>query len=393
MRCTSRLHSSCWGDSRHLDPLLPLMSCLHRRMPPPNQDLGKTLAAVLVSPAQLGSGTSHALLAPAGLRPSPTTTQNSSLRVRLTFSPTKAQATSSPRRCAIASKREAWLSLLPTDPRPALLASKKPFARFVAMTAVLGMSDDDTGVRRTRKAVVADAGVRALVDHLPLWESGFAFGGHNSSQDAAWHCFPHPVVRISVAKWRGPGRKNDACLQITVEALRLFARVDASKRPEGLAAAARTLLGCTGFLHHPSLTLSLDIRTMRSIVSCGSRGFGTLPAFDFLFHSRRNPSPCQRRTVSGLSQAESPRASAASCWRRRRFSATSSSLDRKASSMSPETSGSGRMASVAVLFAHAASLQATARALAFRTSSDTHPISTTPGRIASPCVWRFLQSC
>ncbi len=54
--------------------------------------------------------------------------------------------------------------------------------------------------------------------------------------------------------------------------------------------------------------------------------------------------------------------------------------------------GSDRMASATVLFAHAASLQATARTLVFRTSSDTHPNSPTPGRIASPCVSRFLQS-
>lgn len=59
-----------------------------------------------------------------------------------------------------------------------------------------------------------------------------------TAQGLAWRCIPDPV-----AKWRGPGRKNDACLQVTVEALRLFALVDASERPEQLADAARTLLG------------------------------------------------------------------------------------------------------------------------------------------------------
>jgi hypothetical protein len=231
----------------------------------------------------------------------------------------------------MASKLEAWLSLLPSDPRPALLASEEFFARFVTMTAVLGKLEDDAEVRRTRKAVVADPGVRALVDCLPGWESPFAFGGHNSpgfppnilrllhamgvrandfpaierildqmlrhqaddgryltpggttgkkpsawtslpcdhfailevlllfgrkdapgidralarvretfaetAQGPAWHCIPDPV-----AKWRGPGRKNDACLQVTVEALRLFALVDAGERPRQLATAARTLL-------------------------------------------------------------------------------------------------------------------------------------------------------
>jgi hypothetical protein len=60
----------------------------------------------------------------------------------------------------------------------------------------------------------------------------------DTAQGPAWHCIPDPV-----AKWRGPGRKNDACLQVTVEALRLFALVPAKERPKPLVAAARTLLG------------------------------------------------------------------------------------------------------------------------------------------------------
>ncbi|WP_428266376.1 hypothetical protein [Haliangium sp.] len=229
------------------------------------------------------------------------------------------------------SKRDAWLSLLAGDPRPALLASDEPFARFVTMTAVLGTSEQDPEVRATRQAVVADPQVRALVEGLPGWESGFSFSGHNSpgfppnilrllygmgvragdfpaiermldhmlrhqaddgryltpsgttckngagwaslpcdhfailevlllfgredapgidqglarvrdtfadtSQGPGWHCIPDPV-----AKWRGPGRKNDACLQVTVEALRLFALVPAAKRPKKLVGAGRTLL-------------------------------------------------------------------------------------------------------------------------------------------------------
>ena len=80
----------------------------------------------------------------------------------------------------MALQREAWLSLSPSDPRPALLASDEPFARFAAMTAVLGRSEDDAEVRGARKGVVADPQLRALVDRLPDWEFGFTFGGHNS---------------------------------------------------------------------------------------------------------------------------------------------------------------------------------------------------------------------
>jgi hypothetical protein len=222
-------------------------------------------------------------------------------------------------------KREAWLSLLSRDPRPALLSSEEPSARFVTLTAVLGFPEQDPDVRATRQSVVSDAGIRALVDRLPVWESGFSFGGHNSpafppnmlrllhglgvragdfpaierlldqllrhqaddgryltpgpatwaalpcdhfailevlllfgrqdapgirkaldrvsdtlartAQGPAWLCLPDPV-----AAWRGPGRKNDACLQVTVEALRLFARLPASVRPKHIVDSARTLL-------------------------------------------------------------------------------------------------------------------------------------------------------
>lgn len=223
-----------------------------------------------------------------------------------------------------------WLALLPRDPRPALLASDEPSARYVTLTAVLGASDDDREVRAARAAVVADPGVRALVERLPDWRAGFRFGGHDApafppnllgllhalgvragdfarvdrtldamprrqaddgryltpSRDAdgrvqwaalpcdhfaileallrfgrraapgvdaalahvraaftatgqgrGWGCVPDPVVR-----WRGPGRKGDACPQVTAEALRVFALVPAAARPRGLTAAARTLL-------------------------------------------------------------------------------------------------------------------------------------------------------
>ncbi len=60
----------------------------------------------------------------------------------------------------------------------------------------------------------------------------------NTTQGPAWRCIPDPVV-----KWRGPGRKDDACLQVTVEALRLFSLLAAADRPKTISDAARTLLG------------------------------------------------------------------------------------------------------------------------------------------------------
>jgi len=234
----------------------------------------------------------------------------------------------------MAMRREKWLDLLPADPRPALLESAEPSARFVTLTRVLGISETDPEPRAAHHAVVVDAGIRALVDRLPKWDLGLRFGGHNSpafppnllrllyllgvragdflpiarmldrmlehqaddgrfltpggttgdgsagslwaslpcdhfailevlllfgragapqvaaglarmretfgetAQGHGWLCIPDPV-----AKWRGPGRKCDVCLQATIEALRLFALVPAASRPRGIARAARTVLG------------------------------------------------------------------------------------------------------------------------------------------------------
>jgi hypothetical protein len=223
-------------------------------------------------------------------------------------------------------RREPWLTLLPADPRPALLESAEPSARFVTLTSVLGVPEQDPEVRAARAGVAADPGIRALVGRLPAWEPGLTFGGHNApafppnllrllhslgvrcgdfpaiertldrmlrhqaddgrlltpgetswaslpcdhfailevlllygrrdapqldaalariretygetAQGPGWLCVPDPVAR-----WRGPGRKNDVCLQVTIEALRLFALVPAPSRPRGIADAARTVLG------------------------------------------------------------------------------------------------------------------------------------------------------
>ncbi|MBN1938403.1 MAG: hypothetical protein JW843_02380 [Candidatus Aminicenantes bacterium] len=52
-----------------------------------------------------------------------------------------------------------------------------------------------------------------------------------------WLCRPDPII-----KFRGPGRKDDFCPMVTLEALRCFARLPERQRPDGLLAAARTCL-------------------------------------------------------------------------------------------------------------------------------------------------------
>ncbi|MBI4338750.1 MAG: hypothetical protein HY680_02210 [Chloroflexi bacterium] len=58
-----------------------------------------------------------------------------------------------------------------------------------------------------------------------------------TAQGRAWPCIPH-----SVTGFRGPGRKGDFCPQVTLEALRTFARLPSDQRPTGLLEVARVSL-------------------------------------------------------------------------------------------------------------------------------------------------------
>jgi hypothetical protein len=60
-----------------------------------------------------------------------------------------------------------------------------------------------------------------------------------TSQGLAWKCEPN-----SVSKARGPGRKDDLCPQVTLEALRVFSYFPKKKHPQGLIEAGRALLKC-----------------------------------------------------------------------------------------------------------------------------------------------------
>ena len=58
-----------------------------------------------------------------------------------------------------------------------------------------------------------------------------------TAQGYGWTCLPH-----SASGWRGPGRKGDLCPQVTLEALRVYARLPSESWPEHLLEAARTSL-------------------------------------------------------------------------------------------------------------------------------------------------------
>jgi hypothetical protein len=227
---------------------------------------------------------------------------------------------------------EAWLCLLESDPRPWLLQSEEPAARWVTLSHLLDREEDDPELRAAHRAVFEHLGTKELIGRLPNWEKNVGASGHSSPafapnllllladlgvrggdvprierlldsmlehqseadrfqsfgthprvpkpfwgallcdthaitealvrfgradnshtraaikrmaadltdtpQGLAWPCLPDPI-----SGFRGPGRKADVCPQVTLEALRCFARLPEHQRPETLLEVARTALG------------------------------------------------------------------------------------------------------------------------------------------------------
>lgn len=225
-------------------------------------------------------------------------------------------------------EHEPWLELLDSDPRPWLLESDEPAARWIALTHLLDLPPDHPDVVAAQKAVRDDSGTQDLVGRLGSWgddtgasghhspkyqpnllhlladlgveagdypevdavvdgmlehqdESGHfeAFGRIRGSKDPVWSsllCDSHiitealirfghsndpavlqavermaddladteqgrawPCIPDRVGRFRGPGRKNAFCPQVTLEALRCLARFPETQRPAGLLEVAR----------------------------------------------------------------------------------------------------------------------------------------------------------
>jgi hypothetical protein len=62
-----------------------------------------------------------------------------------------------------------------------------------------------------------------------------------TAQGSAWPCRADPATGF-----RGPGRRQDMCPQVSVEALRTLARLPESSRPPGLTEVAQTVLSAWG---------------------------------------------------------------------------------------------------------------------------------------------------
>lgn len=75
---------------------------------------------------------------------------------------------------------EPWLRLFPADPRPWLLESGEPAARWTTLTELLDRDPSDADVRAAKRALLADPGTRDLIARLPDWEKEIVASGHNS---------------------------------------------------------------------------------------------------------------------------------------------------------------------------------------------------------------------
>jgi len=112
--------------------------------------------------------------------------------------------------------------------------------RFQSFAPVKGSHQPRWGALLCDSHAIIDVLVRFGDGEDPRVRAGLARMGHDlssTSQGLAWPCRPDPVTGF-----RGPGRKGDFCPQVTLEALRAFALVPESQRPEGLLDVARVSL-------------------------------------------------------------------------------------------------------------------------------------------------------
>jgi hypothetical protein len=121
-----------------------------------------------------------------------------------------------------------------------LAAHQDEAGRFQVLGRWRGQAKPHWGALLCDSHIIADALVRfGRADDpgtrraLDLMAADLA----STAQGLGWPCIPDPVT-----KFRGPGRRTDFCPQVTLEALRTFARVPAALQPRGILDAARTSL-------------------------------------------------------------------------------------------------------------------------------------------------------
>jgi hypothetical protein len=123
----------------------------------------------------------------------------------------------------------------------ALCAHQNDDARFVAFGRAPGHRQPLWGSLPCDTHIITDVLIRYGRREHPAVRRGLervAADLQATNQGTAWTCIPDPAVGF-----RGPGRRGGVCPQVTLEALRTFARLPPEERPEGLTAAAHSVLG------------------------------------------------------------------------------------------------------------------------------------------------------
>ena len=121
-----------------------------------------------------------------------------------------------------------------------MIAHQDEEGRFQSFAPVRGGDKPAWGALLCDSHAIIEVLVRFGYVDDPRVRAGSARMGHDlacTSQGFAWPCRPDPATGF-----RGPGRKGDFCPQVTLEALRAFALVPESQRPQGLLDVARVAL-------------------------------------------------------------------------------------------------------------------------------------------------------
>lgn len=122
-----------------------------------------------------------------------------------------------------------------------LLDSQDQDGRFVSFDRVPGSDTPVWGALACDHHAITEVLVRFGHEDDPRVQAALDFLAGTlvtTAQGPGWLCTPHTKTG-----WRGPGRKGDVCPQVTLEAVRTFARLPVGSRPEGIEEAARTILG------------------------------------------------------------------------------------------------------------------------------------------------------
>ena len=122
----------------------------------------------------------------------------------------------------------------------AMVVHQEPSGRFPSYAAVPRSEQPVWGALLCDSHAVLEVLVRFGRGQDPRVGTGLermAADITSTAQGRAWPCLPH-----STSGWRGPGRKDDLCPMVTLQALRVFARLAPGQQPAGLGEVARVAL-------------------------------------------------------------------------------------------------------------------------------------------------------